>query len=297
MSISEGLDRRRSSASLREVLRQLGADDTTLAAVGRCFERVVERAASLLAAAMPTLLAWQERLHSLSQEPETPGHEKLFREQLGYDPLIAKLTTRVVHYLGNVLADEINQGRRVRAIIDEIVKTKDCSTLVISRRAKRFRDECDSNGASVAIDQAAKKAGLSSNAFEFGQLIEAACERDEVACRKLGRMAALLAPHLPEKRGRPISSETCIHVMFLRFLENGGLSFAYTYSEIEGGDFVDPATRATRLALNKPGFSPLHANQVRKAHAKRVQLGFAGEQEVCRSTQGHIGPTEVALKR
>ena len=152
-------------------------------------------------------LSWLggERLHSLSQEPETPGHEKLFMERLGYDRLRSRLMTRAVHHLGKVLADEINQGRRVRAIIDEIVKAKDCSTLVISRRAKRFRDECDSHGAHVAINKAAKQADLSMDAAEFNQLIEAACQRDQGACRELGRTAELLRPHLRGKSGRALS--------------------------------------------------------------------------------------------
>jgi hypothetical protein len=136
---------------------------------------------------------------------------------------------------------------------------------VIARRAKRFRDECDSNGASIAIDKAAKKAGLSSGAMEFDRLVEAACERDEGACRELGRTAVLLAPHLPAKSGRPISTATCIHLMVLTMLEHEGKYSAYTYSDFERPGFVDPATQATRLALNKPRFSPLHANRLRKA--------------------------------
>jgi hypothetical protein len=214
--------------------------------------------------------AWGARFDSLSQEPETPGHEKRFMERFGHDRLTAGLMTLGVHHFGKLLADEINQGRRVRAIIDEIVKTKDCSTLVISRRAKRFRDQCDSHRAHIAINEAAQKAGLSFDAAEFNQLVAAACERNEAACRELGRIAELWVPHLPGKSGRPISAETCIHAMFLAFLQSEGICPAYTYSEIDGGDFVDP--EATRLALNKPASSPLHANQVRKARFNRIRL-------------------------
>jgi hypothetical protein len=182
---------------------------------------------------------------------------------LGQDPLRAKLSTRAVHHLGQLLADETNQGRRVRAVIDELVKTKDCSTLVIARRAKRFRDECDSHGACIAIDRAAKEAGLSCDYAEFRQLIDAACERDKGACREVGCTAVLLAPHLPAKSGRPISAATCIHLMLLTMLEHEGKNSAYTYSELERGDFVDAVTQATRLALSKPRFSPLRANRLR----------------------------------
>ena len=216
------------------------------------------------AAATPTLLAWGERLAFPVAEPETPGDEKLFMERLGYDRLRSRLMTRAVHHLGKVLADEINQSRRVRAIIDEIVKAKDCSTLVISRRAKRFRDECDLHGARVAINKAVTQADLPVEATEFNQLIEAACRRDRGACRELARTAELLRPHLRGKNGRPISLETCIHIMFQRHLEYGGVQGSYTYSEIEGDDFVDPVTQATRLAVNNPDFSPLYANRLRK---------------------------------
>lgn len=208
-------------------MRWFRADDAKLAVAGRDLEEIVERAESLLAAVAPTLLTWGERLNSLSQEPETPGHEKLFMERLGYDRLRARLMTRAVRHFGKLLADEINQGRRIRAIIDEIVKTKDCSTLAISRRAKRFRDECDSEH--VAIHDAAKKAGISLHGTEFNQLIEAACQRDEAACRELGRTAKRLAPHLPEKSGRPISGETCVHVMLLEMLEREGMCSGYLF--------------------------------------------------------------------
>ena len=58
--------------------------------------------------------------------------------------------------------------------------------------------------------------------------------------------------------------QTCTHVCFLCFLESLGFCRAYTYSEIDGGDFVDPVTQATRLAVTNPRFSPLYANRLRK---------------------------------
>jgi hypothetical protein len=265
MSTLKQSNRLQNPTTVGDLMRHFGVGDADLAAAGRRLEAIVRGVESRLVSAMPALLALGERLDSLSREPETPGHEKLFTEQLGQDRLRAKLSTRAVHYVGQILADEINQGRHVRAVVDEIVKAKDCSMLVIARRAKRFRDECDSEGASVALDRAAKKAGLSSGALQFVQHIEAACERDEGACRELGRTAALLAPHLPAKSGRPISTATCIHLMLLRMLEHEGNYSAYTYSDFKRHDFVDPVTQATRLALNKPRFSPLRAHQLRKA--------------------------------
>src|SRR5271154_2476752 len=80
MSISEGSDRPASQATLRDLMRWFSADDAKLASAERVLEGLIECVDSP-AAAMPTLLAWGERLHSLSQEPETPGHEQLFMER------------------------------------------------------------------------------------------------------------------------------------------------------------------------------------------------------------------------
>jgi hypothetical protein len=273
MSTSKGFDR---FPTLGDLLRHFGADDAHWAAARRLLEQVVGRAESFLASATPGLLAWGKFIDSLSQEPEAPGHEKLILEQPGTNLLTAKLMTRGVRQLGKVLADEINQGRQVRAIADEIAKTKACSPLVISRRARRLRELCDLDGAKVAIPTAAQKAGLSVDLTEFNQLLQSACARDETACRELGQTVARLAPHLPEKSGRPISVETCTHLMFQLYLEHVGLRSSYTYSEIEDGDYVDPVTHATRLAVNKPRFSPRYANRLRKNKARVPSIRSSG---------------------
>ena len=64
--------------------------------------------------------------------------------------------------------------------------------------------------------------------------------------------------------------------MFQRHLEYGGVQGSYTYSEIEGGDFVDPVTQATRLAVNNPDFSPLYANRLRKDKGRVPAIRTAG---------------------
>ena len=244
-------------------------DDRKLEAAERLFGEIAERAESFLIALAPFLERFAASMNSLAEEPEAPGYERFFIEWLGYHPLMARWMPSQMHRLGHLLADEINEGRRVRAIVDEIAKAKNSSALVISRRAGKLRDECKSEGAQIAIDRAAQKAGFWLASTEFNQLVEAACERDEAACRELGRMAEQLAPHLPEKRGRRISVETCIHIFFQRHLESAGIKRAYTYSEKDGNDdFVDPVTQATRLAVNNPDFSPVYANRLRKDKAR-----------------------------
>jgi hypothetical protein len=179
------------------------------------------------------------------------------------DPLLARLMAHQICHWGENLAAEINEGRKVRASIDKMADARGRSTLVMSRRAKNFRDQCRSVEARDLIDGAIKKANLSLTAVEFNKLVELACERDETSCRDLGRLSEQLAPHLPDKRGRPISAETCIHFFLLRWLESSGNQCAYTSSTDNAG-FTDPVTRATQLALGNGGFSPLYAYKLHK---------------------------------
>jgi hypothetical protein len=235
----------------------------------RYWQPVVEFGKSIAELLSPVLEDFTASAHSIAQKiataPEIPGHERILIELIGYSPFGAKLITRVIHRWGELLAAEINEGRRVRAIMDEIAKAHGRSALVMSRRAKKFQDNCRSAEARDLIDGAGKKVGLSSTVTDFNKLAALASERDEFACRELGRMAEQLAPHLPEKRGRPISVETCTHFFLLRQLESWGINRAYTYSDIAGKThFVDQVTQATRLATNNSRFSPLHANRLRK---------------------------------
>ena len=101
------------------------------------------------------------------------------------------------------------------------------------------------------IEGAIKKANLTLTAVEFNKLVALACERDETACRELGRVSQLLAPHLPEKRGRPISAETCTHLFLLRLLERSVNKRAYTSSTDNAG-FTDLGQRRLQPALCLP---------------------------------------------
>jgi hypothetical protein len=228
--------------------------------IERCVEPIVQFANKLSEALSRLFEAIAREFDSFVQKieaaPEIPSYEKLLIEKAGCDPLFARLMAHQICHWGRSLAAEIKEGRRVRAIIDKVAIAGGRSTLVMSRRAKNFRDQCRSVKARNLIEGAIKKANLSVTAVEFNQIVERGCERDETACRTLGRLSQQLAPHLPEKRGRPISAETCIHLFLLWWLESSGYKCAYT-SATDNAGFTDPVTRATQLALGNGGFSPL----------------------------------------
>jgi hypothetical protein len=213
-------------------------------------------------------------VQKIEAAPEIPSYEKLLIEKAGCVPFFARLMAHQICDWGRSLAAEIKEGRRVRAIIDTMAIAGSRSTLVMSRRAKNFRDQCRGVKARNLIEGAIKKANLSLKAVEFNQLVERACERDETACRTLGRLSQQLMPHLPEKRGRPISAETCIHLFLLGWLESSGYKCAYTSSTDNAG-FTDPVTRATQLALGNGGFSPLYAYKLHKKNFFSSGSSFA----------------------
>jgi hypothetical protein len=206
----------------------------------------------------------------IASAPEIPSYEKLLIEKTGYGRLLARLMAHQICRWGRNQAAEINEGRRVRAILDKMAAAKDRSALVMSRRAKNFRDECRILEARYLIEGAIEKANLSLTAIQFDELVELACKRDETACRDLGRISQQLAPNLPGKRGRPISDYTCTHVFLLQWLESSGIQCAYT-SSIDNAGFTDPVTRATQLASGNGGFSPLYAQA-----AQEEFVAFAG---------------------
>ncbi|HEY8031345.1 MAG TPA: hypothetical protein VIF02_02915 [Methylocella sp.] len=249
-----GLDR----GEFRIVLKDL---------IERNFDPIVQFANKLSEALSRLFETIAREFNALVQKieaaPEIPSYEKLLIEKTGYGPLLAKFMAHQICHWGRSLAAKINEGRKVRTNIDKIADAGGGSTLVMSRLAKKFRDQCRSVEVQNLIESAIKKANLPLTAVEFDRLVERACERDENACRNLGRLSQQLAPHLPEKRGRPISAETCTHLILLWWLESSGHKCAYTSSPDNAG-FTDPVTRATQLASGNGGFSPLYAHRLHK---------------------------------
>jgi hypothetical protein len=245
-----------------------GKFDIVLNNLNERYFRPIARIAKILSETLsPFLEAIARESIALAQKiaaaPEIPAYEKLLIEKVGYRPLLARFIAHQIRHCGRSHAAEKNEGRRVRAIIDRMADARGRSALVMSRRAKNFRDKCRSVDARYLIEGALKKANLSLTAIQFDKLVELACERDETACRDLGTISQQLTPHLPEKRGRPISDDTCTHFFLLRQLESSGSKCAYT-SSIDNAGFTDPVTRATQLASGNGGFSPLYAYRLHK---------------------------------
>ncbi len=246
-----GLDR----GEFRIVLKDL---------IERNFDPIVQFANKLSEALSRLFETIAREFNALVQKieaaPEIPSYEKLLIEKTGYGPLLAKFMAHQICHWGRSLAAKINEGRKVRTNIDKIADAGGGSTLVMSRLAKKFRDQCRSVEVQNLIESAIKKANLPLTAVEFDRLVERACERDENACRNLGRLSQQLAPHLPEKRGRPISAETCTHLILLWWLESSGHKCAYTSSPDNAG-FTDPVNSSHAIGLGQRRLQPAICTQ------------------------------------
>jgi hypothetical protein len=116
--------------------------------IERYFEPIVQFANKLSEALSRLFETIAREFNALVQKieaaPEIPSYEKLLIEKAGYGPLLARLMAHQICHWGRNLAAKINEGRKVRAIIDKMADARGQSTLVMSRRAEIFRDECRS---------------------------------------------------------------------------------------------------------------------------------------------------------
>lgn len=207
----------------------------------------------------PFVEAAETNVREIMSTPEVPGYEKLLAGKIGYGPFAAKIMMRLLARSGENLAAEINAGRRLRASVDKVATVEGRRALIISRRAKGLQAACQSLEAEGLIEEAAHKAGLTPD--HFRAVVARACQREETACRELTSLAAALGPHLPQKRGRPISEHTSTHAIALWRLRAFGHKCAYT-SDVDGKGYVDPVTRAGQLASGNGAFSPVHAHKL-----------------------------------
>ena len=213
----------------------------------------------------PLLSQSHSLLQRVAADPPTPGIEVLLVSELGHDPLQARFMARVIRSCGERWAAErINIEKPLASALRRLAKQTDGTPLLISRRAKSLRRLLDDGSAEPLLRSELEKSGLQPGPDDFYTIIERACNRDGEGCRFLVEAAKALVHHLPDPRGRPLSTATGMHLLLLWYLGSSGRKIAYTWSE-DAEQFVDPATRATRLVVNDPDFDPRPAWRLYKA--------------------------------
>ena len=238
------------------LVRMASAFHAWIKQVAELFRRAIEE---FVLNPPPALLKFAADLRLIEQSPPVPGYEAILIDK-GHHPLAARILAGNLLRLGRQRLEEICADRKLASAVFGVVKAKNATPLVISRRARPIMAALDDWLAMPALRDAWAKAYLPETESSFRQLVERAMERDAAACSEL---AVALKPYLADPRGRIPSVATLTHELLLTIVDR-----AYTYDPIDDG-YNDPATRATRVALNAPTFEPRPARRRQKARQKR----------------------------
>jgi hypothetical protein len=228
------------------------------ACVRRFVEQLSHRREEAPRNSQPPLGNLVELLGRVEQAPPIPGYEDIFIRE-GHEPLVARLLAGAVLFAGKKRLDEVRAERGLASAILALWQTREYTPLVVSRRAAKILAALDDGLAIPVLGAAWTKANLPDSEYSLIPLLKRACARDAEACKALVAICAALKPHLPDPRGRIPSLASVTHELLLH-----GVDCAYTYDPIDG-DFNDPATMATRRALNEPTFDPRRAHERQKA--------------------------------
>jgi hypothetical protein len=193
-------------------------------------------------------------LKRLETGPPVPGFEALLISA-GCRPFEARFMAIAIHHCGKKMAQEERAKRSLASTLGKLARTAGKSTLVISRRAKALRDLLDDEYAGAALNRACQKAKRPELATELLHLMSRAIDRDPAACEMLTARAASLLSYLPKPSGRPVSAATAKHELLLDELHYRGKPRRFTRDSISD-TFVDPATKATRIATGEQSFDP-----------------------------------------
>lgn len=184
-----------------------------------------------------------------------PGIENLLLRK-GYGPLEARLAARLVVNLGAQWARErIEIEKPLAGVLRGLSKKTPGKSRTLTQWANGLLVWLDRDEAKGCVSTWLQEAGLPLTAWDVREVAVLAGNSDKDACKRLVEIAKTLLPHLPDPRGRPVSTRTGVHLFLLFYITTPAYRPSYTWSDIES-DFVDPMTRATRVLLNDPNFDP-----------------------------------------
>jgi len=207
--------------------------------------------------ATPLFLWLARALEEIGRSPAIEGYEAFLIDQ-GRDPFESRFLARVLIKCGAESCREQAAERKLRSAIGRLVKCRDGSPLVISRRAKSLRVALNEPAVEAPLHKALATAGYPEAIYALKELIDRAVDRDTAAHRLLIEISEALHPHLANPRGRAPTVAGATHELLLDLLKR-----SFTYDPVEG-DLTDGATRATRTAMNRPNFDSRPACRRRK---------------------------------
>ena len=232
----------------------------------RAVQEVLERpdVQARIATAVDMLSEAHDRIAAV----EAPGYTP-YIEGLGHNGFAARLHVLMIRSCAERFYRE-NQDRRVALSALHDLAGRRRWHPALARQVDRLRDSCWN---ASFLDRAFREVGGSELKDEFMGLLSVTGDGDYAGGPRLIAIAARIVPFAPSPRGRPLQFETVLHQTFLRWTAEFGGQQAYTYGLLQHDadalteDFIDEATAATRIELERPSFNPVSA---RRAERRRV---------------------------
>jgi hypothetical protein len=203
-----------------------------------------------------------EFLFATSRCPASRGYEPLLIKR-GENPLLARVKAFVAVDQSRKTADESRRRREVVTAIRFLAKPNRSRWAVNRKIALLLAASRETR----VIRAIFTEAGLSDHILI--NLLPYAAEGGEMATDRILEIARMAAPRIRIRRGPKVTAASATHELFLEKSGIRGAS-AYSYSELEG-DFVDEATKATRLEFPGTRFRPQPAS--RRLKARRQLAG------------------------
>jgi hypothetical protein len=203
---------------------------------------------------LPKLQLIADAIERLECAPPVPGHQEYLTAD-GDHPLVGKAMAYKVGPLGEERLAEREAGRIVASALRALLRAKDSSNLVFSRRAQKLQIALADAGRMTAFERACERAGAVNAMYAIKPALDAVVQRKSAGRESLIAICRKIRPHLRDPRGRKQQLKSTTHRVVLELGKR-----AYTYDPVND-DFVDPATRATRLAFRDPSFNPVSARR------------------------------------
>lgn len=201
-------------------------------------------------------VAFTSYVEEVMSGPASPGYEPLLIER-GDNPCIARIKAQTTLYVGRMKAAESRRMPEVVRAIRKLADPKRSRSSIVRQINVLYAALCET----WAIRTVFTEAGLNDELFVRFLILTVQGESDALQC--LLNSATLSAPHIRLPRGRKVSAASATHELFLETQAHWAAR-AFTYSPSED-DFVDAATRATRLEFPEDVFRPRAASRRLKA--------------------------------
>jgi hypothetical protein len=198
-----------------------------------------------------------------------------YLEDLGFPPFLAKNFASQTISIGTRKANEARQVTKVVEAVRFLAQRGRQKRAIVSRA----RVVLAASKETSIVDRLFITANSSKE--EFISSLRCVVDGVEIDYERIRTIAAAVAPSVPAARGRKVSAASATHEQLLEMQAFFGNPTGYYWREVDD-DFVDLATRVTRLEFNEPDFDPRPA--CRRVKRRREATSFSRSEIKYRSS-------------